>query len=82
MESKCTPICGITCKDCPAKIQFAEKLYGIDAPPECRVMIAAIDASRAQEEYWNHKRKIEDIKKRLDSAEGELKNLMQDKSGE
>ncbi len=91
MESKCTPICGITCDNCPAKIQFAEKLYGIDAPPECKVMIAVIGASRAQEDYWKHKREIEDkgilsevkdIIKRLDSAELDLKDLMQDKSGE
>lgn len=91
MESNCTLVCGITCDNCPAKIQFAEKLYGKDAPPECKVMIAAIDASRAQENYWDRKREIEDkgilsevedIKKRLDSAEGEIKALMRDNSGE
>jgi len=91
MESNCTPICGVTCEDCPAQIRFGENLCGKDAPPECKVMIAAIDAFRAQEAYWKHKREIEDkgilsevedIEKRLDSAEGNIKDLMQDKSGE
>lgn len=92
MERKCpAPVCGITCDDCPAQIHFGGNLAGIDAPPECKVMIAAIDAFRAQEKYWNHKREIEDkgilsqvddITKRLDSAEGNIKDLMQDKSGE
>jgi hypothetical protein len=57
MGSECpiTPVCGVTCDNCPAKIRFAENLVGINAPPECKVMIAAIDAFRAQEEYWNNK---------------------------
>lgn len=91
MDSKCTPVCGVTCDDCPAKIHFGENLYGRDVLPKCKVMIAVIDAFRAQEAYWKHKREIEDkgilsqvedIKKRLDSAEEEIKVLMQGKSGE
>lgn len=93
MESKCiiAPICGITCDDCPAKIHFGENLAGIGAQPECKVMIAVIDAFRAQEAYWKHKREIEDkgilseieaVIKRLDSAEENIKDLMQGKGGE
>jgi len=60
MGSECTitPVCGVTCDNCPAQIHFGEKLYGINAPPECKVMIAAIDAFRAQEKYWKCKLEI------------------------
>lgn len=91
MESKCTftPVCGVTCDKCPAKIKFKKlpdsKLSPIHALPECKVMIAVIQAFQAQEDYWNCKLEIEqkeilsqvdDIAARLDSVEGKIKDIM------
>jgi len=47
MGSECTttPVCGVTCIDCPA--------FNVDLKPTpCMVMRAAICAFQAQEDYW------------------------------
>ena len=89
MESKCsiTPVCGVTCDKCPA---FNPKLKATC----CVVMDAARRAFQAQEDYWKCKLEIErkeilsqvdDIAARLDSVEGNIKDIMrnseQGKSG-
>lgn len=56
MESECpiTPICGVTCGNCPA--------FSNDSnPTDCHVMNAIIGAYRAQEAYWDKMREKHDL---------------------
>lgn len=55
MGSECsiTPVCGVTCDNCPAFERGSKTT-------RCMVMRAAIRAFQAQEDYWKHKIELEE----------------------
>ena len=78
-ECTITPVCGVTCDRCP--------VFNLESNPHCEVMRAAIRAFHAQEDYWKQKLEMDmkglqsladDIGKRLDSIEREIKDRMRD----